>query len=752
MLYRILATRHADQDVKLVQKLRLLYEAGYKIKRPENVKLFIEKMPNEDQEFYEYRCKRASYMPYFGQLVDYLVGGLFQNEVQVLPAGDAANPDTPGELPDQVFYPEFAADADRKRTPFSRIVRNAMTESLICRSAWVSIDMPPAKEAGSRLEEEKQGGARAYVCNVPYESVYDWSEDDDEDEFKWVILGKRINDRVNPEDDRDTYIDRFTVWRKDQDTGLVTFEIYETDPIKVGDEPKPELDLQPKTKGKTTFKKIPLERVELPEGLWAGNKVGPLSEEHFSRRSELVGSLARSNVEIPVVSLGPEVPEVGGAISLTAEDPNRGNDPVGQFRKKGYVVLDNQSKLSFEGPSGASFQITDAQLKDLRDEIFRSVHAMALSLANTPAAVGRSGDSKAEDRSATEIVLDYLGALARELGVRIYTTMSVARAEDVKWVAHGLDSFDLEDRAELTTEASGLEGVDIPSVTWKKEYKTRLALATVPSCSPETKAQIQREIAAGIQESMELDAARKAAEMAGGFPPEGGDPNDPAAPPPGAPKVPGGGLPKVPVTSSPPGAPGGPPPGPVSRATPPGAPGKVGALPPKGAPPGKPAPAAGGAKPAVPPRGAPAPAPADPGAAVPIHMRNATSSGIAETVFNQLAEDFPEEALQWVRAAVWEGPLDVPLDSIDFSGSDTWAASTDAPRDQPFDAETTKPIVLVNEPNQNKLIIVDGHHRALAARTQNVPSIRAFVAHVTTVTGPWDELHTLQRTPSGSQQ
>ena len=52
--------------------------------------------------------------------------------------------------------------------------------------------------------------------------------------------------------------------------------------------------------------------------------------------------------------------------------------------------------------------------------------------------------------------------------------------------------------------------------------------------------------------------------------------------------------------------------------------------------------------------------------------------------------------------------------------------------------------MLVNEPNNEKLIIVDGHHRALAYEELGQPAI-AYVVHVTAVSGPWDEMHDSQK-------
>lgn len=129
-----------------------------------------------------------------------------------------------------------------------------------------------------------------------------------------------------------------------------------------------------------------------------------------------------------------------------------------------------------------------------------------------------------------------------------------------------------------------------------------------------------------------------------------------------------------------------------------------------------------------------------------MHKRGESSS-IADAVYQQLAEDFPERWIEWVRSAQWKGPIDVPLDSIDFVHRKTWTAKPDDKKVRRFmkdiKDDAVKPAVLVNEPDNNKMIISDGHHRALAAKELGVP-VKAYVAHVSSVRGPWDEMHSNQ--------
>jgi hypothetical protein len=129
-----------------------------------------------------------------------------------------------------------------------------------------------------------------------------------------------------------------------------------------------------------------------------------------------------------------------------------------------------------------------------------------------------------------------------------------------------------------------------------------------------------------------------------------------------------------------------------------------------------------------------------------MHQRGESSS-IADAVYQQLAEDFPKRWIEWVRSAKWEGPIDVPLESIDFVHRKTWTAQPDDKKVKRFMGDikndAVKPAILVNEPDNNKMVIADGHHRALAAQELRVP-VKAYVATVSAVRGPWDSMHSNQ--------
>lgn len=122
----------------------------------------------------------------------------------------------------------------------------------------------------------------------------------------------------------------------------------------------------------------------------------------------------------------------------------------------------------------------------------------------------------------------------------------------------------------------------------------------------------------------------------------------------------------------------------------------------------------------------------------PVDDANNMDDGAAGTeavdaVYQQLEDDFEPEAIEWVKRAKWEGPIDVPLDQIDFSNKDAWRASGHGKKVDKFakkiDGGFKKPVILIARPDGGKYRVADGHHRTLAYQKLNKP-VRAYVAHV----------------------
>jgi 8-oxo-dGTP pyrophosphatase MutT (NUDIX family) len=120
----------------------------------------------------------------------------------------------------------------------------------------------------------------------------------------------------------------------------------------------------------------------------------------------------------------------------------------------------------------------------------------------------------------------------------------------------------------------------------------------------------------------------------------------------------------------------------------------------------------------------------------------------AEHVRNQLLANYPAKALGWVAGARWIGPVQIPQERIDDDDMSSWAASHQKKRVKHFAREIeagnlVHPVVAVQEPGDDKVKVIDGHHRTLAYRKLGRP-VKAYVGFTGSDGGPWDQTHSYQ--------
>lgn len=508
--YGALTKKHRDCDPKRFVRIEDLYAGGWTIQ--DKAKDYLPKHLLEHPDRHEARCNTASYQPFFGQILDQFVAELFTQPLTIAPAGDAKNPNTPGEFPDKEFYPALAKNIDGEGTELVALAADVLTTALKHRVAYVMVDAPDVEgEAANRAEEDAVGARRCYAYEVPASQVIDWKLDR-KGVFQWVRMATRDDESDNPFAAENVIRETFTIWTVGADGKAIWARYAKA----YTPEEKPTKDtlIELDDWGATSFDRIPLLRLELPAGLWVGNKIGPQALEHWRRRSELIGAESVSCVAIPFAKLGPEMPPVGEMNSEAQQDPDRGNDPVKQFERRGFLAMGHQDDLDFAEPEGKAYAIIDGQLKELRDDMYSVNHQMAASIRPSSTALGRSGLSKQKDQESTAKVLGALGRLVRGFFLGLYDTISKARGEkEVVWVAHGLDSYEHDDRQQVLEESIQVDLVAIPSPTFRKEHKKRVAAKLVPGLPPATVAQIANEIEAGVDSEEEMRQAANDAKL-----------------------------------------------------------------------------------------------------------------------------------------------------------------------------------------------------------------------------------------------
>lgn len=108
----------------------------------------------------------------------------------------------------------------------------------------------------------------------------------------------------------------------------------------------------------------------------------------------------------------------------------------------------------------------------------------------------RSAAAKHADNKSLEMILSEYGKLVKQFGVAIYTMISEARLEDIEWQGQGLSSYEVIDKEQLISEAVSFNEmmIDVPSITFKKAYLSKIAQSFAPNVSPEIMLQIEKEI------------------------------------------------------------------------------------------------------------------------------------------------------------------------------------------------------------------------------------------------------------------
>lgn len=523
MLYKYLDQKSPAYERALWDELDDLYRGGYHMAT--SAPKYMPKIIGENEHRYKDRLKSAGYINYIGQIIDYFAASLFSQDLTITEAADADDPTTPGNKSDSDYYSEFAHNADLKGTSFSKLLKQVFTTAILKKRALIYLDLPSVTDdlyINNRAEEDALGLARCYAGECPIEQLIDWEYDDGEEGgcFSWAILHRHIIRRNSPEEARGTVQHVWKVWRMDGE--LARWEKYSIEK-RLDEKLRDEDEIPLVAEGLTSFRRIPLVELVVPEGLWIGNKLGCLAKEHFQRRSSLIAAENKSLVAIPVAKLGPEISGIGDPLPSEAQqNPNRGIDPVGRFLAQGFSVIGKDDSIEYVEPLGTAYALIDSQLQQLKDEMFRVVHQMAASVDNSANTTRRSGSSKKEDRAAESIVLSAFGSLVRDFSKEIYDTIADARGEDVVWTPHGLDNYDVVERDEVLKEALAVDMVNIPSKTFKTGYKTRLAFKLEPNLPPETQAVIRQEIEDGIkeQEKLKLEQHKNALELAKQGPPE----------------------------------------------------------------------------------------------------------------------------------------------------------------------------------------------------------------------------------------
>lgn len=459
--------RHPEWMGDFWAECRALYAGGQRLLGDKSVleRLFPKNL-HEPANLYEARKCRAHYFPYPGTIVDNLLAGLGTDPLKVSFAevdgdGKASLPAAAEwwerwitDVTDEAERPaDYGLDDDDEedddeggRTMHHFLV-DALREAMQTRSAWVLADLPPADpeapEPTSRLDAERSGMLDPYLCLVPSEQVIDW-QCDDAGELEWVLVMRTSTPRPTPRARRKIVRYTFVLWDAE---AWLKYEV-DVDPANL---PAPATPYRPTAGGRHNFGRVPLERLEIPEGMHAMGKLHSLAREHFNKRCAMSWAEYRSLFPTLYEFNGPE--DKGGLpVAEAQQDAGRATN---QIRGQGWTQVRGQDdRAEWVGPSADPYVAARESCNDLMREMHRVMYSMAQSADQDSAAKHQSGESKEADHGTTATLLDALGTIMRRFLRRLFVLAALGRGEapPTAYVS-GLEQFDVQGTSEAIAEA-----------------------------------------------------------------------------------------------------------------------------------------------------------------------------------------------------------------------------------------------------------------------------------------------------------
>ena len=453
---KTLDQRHPQYDHARLERNRALYCGGEEWR--ELVEWWLPRHPEEADESYAERRKRALYENHVGPIVDTLAAFVFSEAPRVDGLTDA-------------WWSGFLASVDGKGTGLAPWFRDRLVDLLVERRTYVWVNLPArspdAPPPDSRAAEEASGLLDAFLVWVSAEHVIDWARDE-RGRLRWLMIRDCVEERATIEDERSkvtrwTYIDaqviRRWTWKPtaSQAAPLLTDEAEEQPPILHG------------------FGALPVAELELTEGLHALGKLHDPAVAHLRARNDLSWALHRA----------------AHALLVIKAKWNDGRPTLGPGY---YLPLGQGDEAEYVEPSGANFTILAQDVKDLREELYRVVQSMAQGIDASASRSAQSGDSKGQDWKAMEIVLSAISAVMTDAIAKVLRLVAVARRTQVDPVVTGLDGWDEEDLETWLKSAALATDAHRMSPTFSKLVAKRQARRILQDDDETELAAVEKEI------------------------------------------------------------------------------------------------------------------------------------------------------------------------------------------------------------------------------------------------------------------
>lgn len=458
MKVALLEQRHPDHDGQALAVARALYAGGRRWHALRET--WLPKHPEEALETHRERLARALYHNHVGPITDMLGAAVFTEP----PAVDGLK----GE-----WLADWLGNVDREGTALGAWCRERLVDALVERKVFAWINLPARDPAAptpvSRADETNAGLLSAFLVAFTAEQVIDWEVDGD-GRLAWLMIRDVVEQRASVDVQRTqvhrwTCIDRTSIrrwtWSSTTNQSAPTAEA--------------EADEQPVVKH--GLGELPVACLELPEGLYALGKLTDPAIAHIRARNDLSWALHR------------------GAHPLLYIKAKWGETKRPVLGPGYYLSLDPDDGIGYAETSGASHKLLAEDTVQLREELYRVVHQMAVGADSDASRARSSGESKQADWKAMEIVLSALAEKVRGFMVDVLRLVARARGDQTARPSiTGLDGWQEEDLEVWLAAAAMATDAHQLSATFRKEVAKRQAKRVLVGASEEVLEAVRTEI------------------------------------------------------------------------------------------------------------------------------------------------------------------------------------------------------------------------------------------------------------------
>jgi len=434
---RNLRRRHPEYDRERLALTEALYAGGREWRK--RIDQVLPQNHKEPSDVWRDRKAQAAYFNHMGGLINLVVGHLF-SEPSAMEGGGT-------------YWDQLRANCDGHGTAWDDWWAGVLLDALLNRRSFAYVNIPAkageAEGADNLAAQIKGGQLDAFLVSISGADVIDWAEDP-RGNLLWMVTETKDWQRKAP-DQPSICVWRWTFYSADR---IQAWEWYDPQgkqrtPPEGGEAP----ELFNVAHG---YGVAPVVRLELPVGLWMGDKLHDPALHLCRRENDLDWALYKA------------------AHALLFIKSQWGDDATPTLGPGYYLPLDSDAEIGYAEPSGRNFEILRQRVKDLREELYRVVQAMAQGLDSSASRSAQSAESKGMDWRASEILLSAFASLTLDAMAKAAAIAGGLRQEKPPTFS-GLNTGEEEDLdAFLERAAASIDAREL-SPTFRKVVARREA-------------------------------------------------------------------------------------------------------------------------------------------------------------------------------------------------------------------------------------------------------------------------------------